>query len=830
MAVVVGHRMKAFCLALCLLLVAPLYADTWWTADSSFVADSSLDGVPSLIVPLPDDGVLVANGRPGRIVKLRKDGSLDPKWSAGVFRYESGDPAISLTVIAVAPDGRVLVGGSFVTFEGEVCPSLVRLNADGSFDRSFSVDDRVTEKPVTALALQADGRILVSNGCASVVRLLTNGGIDRSFVMEPLDVKVTPPDSFADSTSILNLGLDANGRVLVGAQVYRMSMGSGIRTSRIVRLRSDGAIDTTYQMPSQYGRLVGMRVLDDSGVLIAAAPMLGSGLAWPKRFAAEGNPDPGYATQPTMVTPAFAIRADGRLVYCEPETSRLRFVDERGNAVTGEAGGIGRASVIAWSGNDRLFVAGDFTLFDGVPSRRVARLIPTEDQATEAPRVVSVSADKVSARCGETVTVRATVSGSPNLTYEWKAAPLFDPVITATPELKFSSSIPAKAALTLTVRNARGDVTSLPLEITIEPDAPIITAQPTKVSAQTGRDLSVTVEQNASAGDTTAEWKKDGELLIRDNAYSSSRSLWMRAVTSADAGIYVVTLRNTIGESVTSAPITITIDDSSRFVNLSARASVGGGEKVLIAGFTVAGERQRQIIVRGIGPSLARYGVTNAVADPILKLFGPSGGQWTLYDDWDASFAGAWLTSAFASLGAFPLDAGSKDAVISAYLPPGSYTVHLISKTGESATGLVEVYEYDNDAARMLNLSARAYVASGAPAIAGLAIRGPVSKRVLVRAVGPGLAAFGVSGVLPAAHLVVKNELGAQVAANDVWEANPNLASLRAAMASATGFPLAEGSKDAALLLDLSPGNYTAIVEPTGSESGVVLVEAYEVE
>jgi hypothetical protein len=84
--------------------------------------------------------------------------------------------------------------------------------------------------------------------------------------------------------------------------------------------------------------------------------------------------------------------------------------------------------------------------------------------------------------------------------------------------------------------------------------------------------------------------------------------------------------------------------------------------------------------------------------------------------------------------------------------------------------------------------------------------------------------------VLPAAHLVVRNELGAQVAANDVWEANPKLASLRAAMASATGFPLAEGSKDAALLLNLPPGNYTAIVEPTGSESGVVLVEAYEVE
>jgi hypothetical protein len=138
-----------------------------------------------------------------------------------------------------------------------------------------------------------------------------------------------------------------------------MSMGSGIRTSMIVRLRNNGAIDTTYQTPSQYGRLVGMRVLDDSGVLIASAPMLGSNLTWPKRFAAGGLPDPGYVAQASMVAVALAVRADGRVVYCEPEGKRLRFIDEHGNAVTGEAGGIGRASVIAWSGSDQLIAGGD---------------------------------------------------------------------------------------------------------------------------------------------------------------------------------------------------------------------------------------------------------------------------------------------------------------------------------------------------------------------------------------------------------------------------------------------------------------------------------------
>ncbi|MDO8545313.1 MAG: hypothetical protein Q7S40_33140 [Opitutaceae bacterium] len=181
-------------------------------------------------------------------------------------------------------------------------------------------------------------------------------------------------------------------------------------------------------------------------------------------------------------------------------------------------------------------------------------------------------------------------------------------------------------------------------------------------------------------------------------------------------------------------------------------------------------------------------------------------------------------------MGAFPLESGSKDAATSVTLAAGSYTVHLTAKPGESGVALVEIYEDDNEADRMLNLSTRAFVAPGFPAIAGLGVRGAVPKKMLLRAVGPTLAGFGVGQPLSNPRLELKDERATTVALNDDWEANSNLGELRGAATAVGAFPLSAGSRDAALLVTLSPGNFTAIVESGANESGVVLVEVYEVQ
>lgn len=129
---------------------------------------------------------------------------------------------------------------------------------------------------------------------------------------------------------------------------------------------------------------------------------------------------------------------------------------------------------------------------------------------------------------------------------------------------------------------------------------------------------------------------------------------------------------------------------------------------------------------------------------------------------------------------------------------------------------------------RLVNLSSRVRVSDGARVlVTGFVIAGTAPKQVILRAVGPGLAAYGVTGVLPNPKLVLFRA-GNVVHENDDWEASPNPADLTAATARVGAFPLAAGSKDAAILATLAPGNYTAHVTDLGNATGHALIEIYD--
>ncbi|MEN9813048.1 MAG: hypothetical protein RL479_1734, partial [Verrucomicrobiota bacterium] len=129
---------------------------------------------------------------------------------------------------------------------------------------------------------------------------------------------------------------------------------------------------------------------------------------------------------------------------------------------------------------------------------------------------------------------------------------------------------------------------------------------------------------------------------------------------------------------------------TNRLVNLSARAQVGAGEGILIAGFTLSGNVPRRVLVRGIGPALTGFGVTGALANPVLTLFrGPTRVQEN--DDWGGESA---LVAAFAAAGAFPLNnPAGRDAAFTILLAPGSYTVQVAGSGGGTGVALVELYE-----------------------------------------------------------------------------------------------------------------------------------------
>ncbi len=126
--------------------------------------------------------------------------------------------------------------------------------------------------------------------------------------------------------------------------------------------------------------------------------------------------------------------------------------------------------------------------------------------------------------------------------------------------------------------------------------------------------------------------------------------------------------------------------------SVAARARVGLGEDLLIAGFVTRGAGEQRLLIRGIGPALGGLGVADALPDPVLTLY--RGSQVVASnDDWSADpNTAADISAAGAQVGAFPLPAGSADASLLVTLPAGVYTATVSARDGRTGVGLVEVY------------------------------------------------------------------------------------------------------------------------------------------
>jgi len=253
---------------------------------------------------------------------------------------------------------------------------------------------------------------------------------------------------------------------------------------------------------------------------------------------------------------------------------------------------------------------------------------------------------------------------------------------------------------------------------------------------------------------------------------------------------------------------------ASRLVNMSARASVNEGELV-IPGFVTKGARH--VLVRAIGPGLLPYKISEYLPDPVMTFYNGQTAVETS-DDWQGA-----LTSVFQSVGAFPLASGSKDAALVADIADQN-SAYISSRIGGGVV-LAEVYDTSKRGlGRLVNCSARATISDGDRIlVAGFVIDGNVPLRMLIRAVGPGLDQFpGVTGTLPDPKIILYKGLE-QIGTNDNWEA-----SLEPLMKELKAFDITPGSKDAAMVATLEPGNYTVEVRSADGRTGNAIVELYE--
>lgn len=270
------------------------------------------------------------------------------------------------------------------------------------------------------------------------------------------------------------------------------------------------------------------------------------------------------------------------------------------------------------------------------------------------------------------------------------------------------------------------------------------------------------------------------------------------------------------------------LSPKARLANISTRAIVGAGENALIAGVIVADTTSKRYLSRAIGPGLAAFGASGIVPDPQLSIFAGNGSELFRNNGWETGPDATELPWYSRHAGAFPLLNGSKDAALANPLAAGSYTVQVTTPSGQPGIGLVELYELDRNG-RTVNLSSRAAVRTGdGVLIGGFVVSGPAYQRMLIRAVGPTLQAFGLSTAL--ADPVLTLYSGSQViATNDRWETAEKPAALAATTKFVGAFNLANGSEDAALLITLPPGAYTVEVKGKNGEEGVALLEVYAV-
>jgi hypothetical protein len=293
-------------------------------------------------------------------------------------------------------------------------------------------------------------------------------------------------------------------------------------------------------------------------------------------------------------------------------------------------------------------------------------------------------------------------------------------------------------------------------------------------------------------------------------------------------------------------------------INLSARAYVGTGGNILIAGFGINGSGTKNLLLRGVGPGMFNtFQVPGALPSVQLAFYDgenpakliASNTGWANAPVTGNSPVSAVVNNAtptlMATLGAFSYVTGSLDAALEVNVPAGSYTSQVIGQgSSPSGVALAEVYDADSGipSSRLINLSARVQVGTGFNVlIGGFSITGNATEKVLIRGVGPGLTStFQLPGTLvaPLLQLYDGENPAKLIASNSGWNTAPStgpspvVAVVQPAstqdMATVGAFSLNQGSADAAMEVSLPAGQYTAQLSGVGGSTGIGLIEVYE--
>ena len=804
--------------------------------DATFTLGVSLSAAPRVAVAQLDGKILIGGNflllnqgvAQFGLARLNADGSLDTTFKPG-----SIDPNGSVNTIAVQPDGKILIGGSFISLNGVARRSLARLNTDGSLDSTFNTN--LGGSPAaTQIAVAPDGHFFGLFNTAAIARYNSDGSFDPTFGVIGIN-----------GSTEQRVDIQPDGKIVAAYTITN----SGSPSAFIRRLNVDGSLDTNF--PSyglgSYSSILALRTLSDGRIAVVASNGVSTTV---QRVTATGVIDPtftafSYGGSSGGVTSA-SISVDGRIWLAGSfnnlggvSRSRLARLSSDGSLDLTYNAGSGPDVVpnfVTAFDDGRALVGGSFTRINTTSRAQLARLNAQSFGGANGPAVIALDSYYREVRAGDTLTVNVSATGSAQLTYSinsssGSATGLTGPTVVFPP-----STTQTSGAFSVMAVNSVSASIAQTLFVRVIPSAPVITAQPAALQTNSGRPITLAVTAvGTNSFSFTYLWFKNGSVITSatGSTYSIAKS------TVNDTGDYTVVIRNSLGFT-TSQTVHVGVDETARIVNLATRGTTTSSASPLIVGFVVQGLGTKRVMLRAVGPSLEQFSVPGFLIDPMLRVYNGSGVLIYTNDNWNQSNDVPGIASSPQRLGAFALNDGSKDAAGILTLTSGAYTAVITGApvNGVETTGVAlgEIYEDDIPQApqstRLVNLSSRGFVSPGAsimiPGFVTSTTSSAATKKFLIRGVGPALQQFGVTNVLLNPTLSVVDSTGKTVATNDDWEQNSNVDDLRA-VTGKLAFPLAAGSKDAALLVSLASGQYTCLVSGVGDTSGTALVEIYEV-
>lgn len=711
------------------------------TVDTTFA--SNTDGPVNAITFEANGTVLVGGafanvgGQPrANLALLNSNGSLNAQFNPGANA--------PVNAFAVEPNGQIVVGGAFTSIGGEAATYLARLGSSGSPDSTFLPSINGAVNAVVALA---NAQVVIGGSFTSVsgfpvghiARLNSNGSVDTTF------------NPNANGT-VDALTLQVDGTILAAGSFT--SIG-GQAIPYAARILSSGAVDTTFT-PGVNGAVNAVTVQPDGKVALGGAFTSAGGYS---RYQIARLPDTNPVTQ-TIAASANLSTLSWTQTGGAPSLSGVMFEESSDYVnwtVVGQATPVNQStwqlSGITQPASTPLYVRASGIVPSSQFSSSGLIQVVQEILASSTPLVSSISQATGSSGTPFSFTVTATQAGT-----SFSASGL-PPGLTINPSTGVISGMPTAAgtySVALTVSNSAGSSTSS-LVITIgSSGSTLITSGSSAerlmnlssrdqlagnqvliagfvVSGSTpetvllravGPGLSQFGVTGVMATPELQLYSSAGALLMQNSGWGGSSALssafaqvgaFALAPTSADASIetslapgsYTLHAFDASGVGgvvlteiydVTASPLA----DPNRLINISARGAVSPGSGALIGGFVVSGSSNETVLVRGVGPGLTQFGVANALADPVLRVFDAGGNLVASNLSWGTQVAAgpdqesvtaAGIVSAESSTGAFALGAGSADTALIASLPPGSYTFEVTSASNSTGEALGEVYE-----------------------------------------------------------------------------------------------------------------------------------------